>query len=121
MHRRRHKLSPKRLTHHKSAPGVQPEQPSGMPLASRKVALPQATDEQSEITLLDLPRVQAALGVSRSAVFELLRAGQLPARKIGRRTLVTAADLERFVAGLKPAQYRSQTTKAPRARGYGHD
>ena len=121
MHRRRHKLSAKRLTHHKSDPGVQPEQPSGMPLASRKVALPQAADEQSEITLLDLPRVQAALGISRSAVFELLRAGQLPARKIGRRTLVTAADLERFVAELQPAEYRPLTPKASRPRGYGHD
>ncbi len=71
--------------------------------------------------LLNLATVQVTLGLSRSAIFALLRAGQLPARKIGRRTLITTADLERFVAGLKPAQYRPQTTKAPRPRGCGHD
>jgi excisionase family DNA binding protein len=60
---------------------------------------------------LDLPKTGTVLGVSRSAVFELLRSGLLPAVKLGRRTLVRKSDLERFIANLATANYRPPSIK----------
>jgi excisionase family DNA binding protein len=50
--------------------------------------------------LLDLTQVSAALGVSRATIYRSIALGHLPARKIGRRTVVLAKDLEAFVAAL---------------------
>lgn len=46
-----------------------------------------------------LLRVEAAallLGIGRSTMFELIRQGEIPVVRIGRRTLVHRDDLERF-------------------------
>lgn len=46
-----------------------------------------------------LLRVEAAallLGIGRSTMFELIRRGEMPVVRIGRRTLVHRDDLERF-------------------------
>jgi excisionase family DNA binding protein len=46
-----------------------------------------------------LLRVEAAailLGIGRTTLYELIRRGDIPVVKIGRRTLVHRADLERF-------------------------
>jgi len=40
-------------------------------------------------------------------VFELLRRGEIEARKLGSRTLVTVESVERFVAALPRAAYRA--------------
>jgi excisionase family DNA binding protein len=40
------------------------------------------------------------LGIGRTKIFELLKTGQLPAVRIGGRTLIRSADLEKFVQGL---------------------
>ncbi|MCB4771050.1 helix-turn-helix domain-containing protein [Ancylobacter sp. Lp-2] len=40
------------------------------------------------------------LSVGRSTVFEEIRAGRLEARKIGRRTLITRAAIEAWLAAL---------------------
>jgi excisionase family DNA binding protein len=42
----------------------------------------------------------ALLGVGRDTLYKVIRSGRLPARKIGRRTLILAADLERFLSSL---------------------
>ena len=46
-------------------------------------------------------------GISRSRAFELIAKGALPARKVGRATLVLAEDVEKFLRsrpiGLDPA------------------
>ncbi|MDI4655551.1 helix-turn-helix domain-containing protein [Xanthobacter autotrophicus] len=46
-------------------------------------------------------------GISRSRAFELIAKGALPARKVGRTTLVLAEDVEKFLRsrpiGLDPA------------------
>lgn len=47
------------------------------------------------------------LGVGRSTVFELLRRGAIEGRKLGSRTLVTVESIERFLANLPRAVYRS--------------
>jgi excisionase family DNA binding protein len=41
-----------------------------------------------------------ALGVARSTVYELLRTRQLRGKKLGARTLIPVAELERFLAAL---------------------
>ena len=50
--------------------------------------------------------VCATTNLGRDAVYRAISAGQLVARKFGRRTLVTDDDLRRFLTGL------------PRAGGY---
>ncbi len=39
-------------------------------------------------------------GMSRSSLYEALKRGDLSARKAGRRTLITFADLQAYLAGL---------------------
>jgi excisionase family DNA binding protein len=41
-----------------------------------------------------------ALGLCRDSVYKLINSNRLPARKIGRRTVVTATDLQRFLEEL---------------------
>jgi excisionase family DNA binding protein len=49
--------------------------------------------------LLSVGEAAERLGISERSVFRLLESGELPARKIGRRTLIRADDLERFARG----------------------
>jgi excisionase family DNA binding protein len=47
-----------------------------------------------------IPEVLTKIGVGRDKLYELIRSGQLPARKVGRRTLIVASDLEAFLKAL---------------------
>lgn len=47
-----------------------------------------------------IPEAGEQLGVGRSTVYELIAAGALKTVKIGRRTLIPHAELERYVRGL---------------------
>ena len=62
------------------------------------------TDEKTiapEKLLLTVPQVANALGgIARSSVYVLLSRGDIPTVKIGRRTLIRAGDLEKFVKSL---------------------
>lgn len=40
------------------------------------------------------------LGIGRSTLYVLIKDGRLPARKLGKRTLILHEDLERFIASL---------------------
>jgi excisionase family DNA binding protein len=40
------------------------------------------------------------LGVSRSLIYDEMRAGRLRALKVGRRTVILATDIEAYLAGL---------------------
>jgi excisionase family DNA binding protein len=44
--------------------------------------------------------VLTKIGIGRDKLYSLIRSGELPARKVGRRTLVVASDLEAFLEGL---------------------
>lgn len=48
-----------------------------------------------------------ALGIGRSTLFGLLARGEIKARKLGTRTLITAAELSRYVEGLPEAQFHA--------------
>jgi excisionase family DNA binding protein len=39
-----------------------------------------------------------AIGVSRSTVFDMIRTGELPAKKLRGRTLITRTELQRVIA-----------------------
>jgi excisionase family DNA binding protein len=57
---------------------------------------PQATGRAA----LSVPEVMAATGLGRDKVYALIRDGQLIAKKCGRRTLIVASDLQRFLEEL---------------------
>lgn len=44
-----------------------------------------------------------SVGLSKSATYALARKGQLVIRKIGRRSVITNADMEAFLGSLPPA------------------
>jgi excisionase family DNA binding protein len=44
--------------------------------------------------------VVALANIGRDSFYRLVREGKLPARKLGRRTIVLASDLEAFLKGL---------------------
>jgi excisionase family DNA binding protein len=47
-----------------------------------------------------IAEVMALTGLGHDSVYKAIRAGHLPARKLGRRTLVLATDLQRFLEAL---------------------
>lgn len=47
-----------------------------------------------------IPDAVKATGMSRSALYEAMKRGDLPARKAGRRTLIRVTDLESYLASL---------------------
>jgi excisionase family DNA binding protein len=51
-----------------------------------------------------MPEAVQYSGMSRSALYEALKRGDLKARKAGRRTLISFADLEAFLADLPTYQ-----------------
>lgn len=57
----------------------------------------------------------AVFGISRSRAFELLADGTIPARKVGRSTLVATADVEEYLRSL-PVGLGEVPTAAIKAR-----
>lgn len=51
-----------------------------------------------------MPEAVQYSGMSRSALYEALKRGDLTARKAGRRTLISFADLEAYLASLPTYQ-----------------
>jgi len=47
-----------------------------------------------------VPEALAKLGIGRDKLYKLIREGRLPARKLGRRTLILAPDLDAFLRSL---------------------
>jgi len=54
--------------------------------------------------LLSVPHVARLLTISTTTVWELLRAGDLKSRRVGRSVRVSRSDLDEYVASL-PAGY----------------
>jgi excisionase family DNA binding protein len=55
------------------------------------------TAEEACIRLKSMPEAAGLLGVSSRYLFELIRRGQIPAVRIGRRVLLREEDLRRYV------------------------
>jgi excisionase family DNA binding protein len=47
-----------------------------------------------------IAEVMAQSGLGRDTIYKAIRAGRLPARKLGRRTVVLATDMQRFLESL---------------------
>jgi excisionase family DNA binding protein len=58
---------------------------------------PQPTSDCAAYTI---PEVLTKIGIGRDKLYALIRSGELPARKLGRKTLVVASDLEAFLKSL---------------------
>lgn len=52
----------------------------------------------------------ARSGIGRTAIYELINTGQLPARKRGRRTLILTEDLQRCLQSLPSIKVKSELT-----------
>jgi excisionase family DNA binding protein len=59
-----------------------------------------ASSSQHEGALLTVPEVMARLKIGRSAVYALIRSGQLPSGTIGRSRRIPADAVSRFVADI---------------------
>jgi excisionase family DNA binding protein len=55
----------------------------------------------------------ARSGIGRTTIYELIKTGQLTARKRGRRTLILADDLQRCLEALPQIKVKSQPTCKP--------
>src|SRR6478752_577552 len=51
---------------------------------------------------LKISEACAAARIGRTAMYELIKSGELPARKRGRSTLILASDLRRWLESLPP-------------------
>ena len=49
-----------------------------------------------------IPEVTEVANIGRSTIYREIRAGELVARKRGRRTIILADDLRRWLKSLKP-------------------
>ena len=49
---------------------------------------------------LSIAEASSYLGISRGSLYKLVGAGDLPARKVGSRTIILRDDLDRFLEGL---------------------
>ena len=59
-----------------------------------------------------IPNAANVAGLGRTTIYELIGAGKIEARKAGGRTLVMAASLRDYIAGLPPAQIAAPKAKA---------
>lgn len=57
-------------------------------------------NESIPVIALTTEQVQEVCGIGRTRLYELLKSGELPARKLGKRTLILRADLEAFLTSL---------------------
>lgn len=55
-----------------------------------------------------IPEAVQASGIGRSTLYEKIADGSLPARKLGRRTLILRADLEAMISSLPLATMASR-------------
>jgi hypothetical protein len=58
------------------------------------------TMDITKISALNIPQVMAATSLGRDAVYRAIRERRLIARKYGKRTLIFAEDLEKFLRSL---------------------
>lgn len=53
-----------------------------------------------DIVALSIAQTTRILGIGRSTLYAIIKDGQLPVRKLGKRTLIMREDLDRFIAAL---------------------
>ena len=53
-----------------------------------------------DFSTLSIAQTARFLGIGRSTLYNLIKDGRLPVRKLGKRTLILRDDLDQFVAAL---------------------
>jgi excisionase family DNA binding protein len=53
-----------------------------------------------DISALSIAQTTRLLGIGRSTLYGIIKDGQLPVRKLGKRTLIMREDLDHFIAAL---------------------
>lgn len=85
-----------------------------MSVSDPAVHPPTATDRGDDLpALLTVHEARRQLGCGRSFLYALIGSGQLEARKLGRRTLVTGPSIERLIAGLPAARIAPSPSLCP--------
>jgi excisionase family DNA binding protein len=62
-----------------------------------------------EPLLYTIPQCCRLLALGRTKLYELIGSGEIPVRKIGRRTLIAAADLQRWAEQLPTLKVRDES------------
>jgi excisionase family DNA binding protein len=57
-------------------------------------------DNTPSTAAFTVAQVMERLHIGRDTVYKAIRTGQLPAKKLGKRTLIVASDLEKFLKSL---------------------
>lgn len=56
---------------------------------------------------LSINQVCSVTGLGRTKIYEAINCGELPARKMGKRTIILQEDLQTFLLKLKPYEARN--------------
>ena len=75
--------------------------------AARPGGIRVGTKSMNNKMSLTIQDVNKTTGIGRTKIFELIRDGKLPARKIGTRTIILAEDLKIFLDKLPSAGNRA--------------
>jgi excisionase family DNA binding protein len=68
----------------------------------------QVQDDGRDRLALRIRDVCRLTGLGRTTIYAAIKAGDLVARKLGRRTVILAADLEAFLNKLPPVHAKNQ-------------
>jgi hypothetical protein len=79
----------------------------------------QETSADEPLALVPLKTAFARLSLSPMAGYRLVHSGQLPIRKIGRRSYVLSSDLEAYLKGLPAKVWPAPTSRAGTVRPVG--
>ena len=77
------------------------------------------TESPQTHLLLNLDQAARGLAVSRRTLQALIYRGELPSVRIGRCRRIAAADLQRFVEGLRQQQQTGDSERRPRLLAAG--
>src|SRR6516165_4779907 len=91
-----------------------------MPTAVDSTLAPLSPSPRVIRLALPLREACIAIGCKKTRLYELIAAGRLDARKAGSRTLITAASLQKYVAGLPKAAIGKGRPQIGRASRSGH-
>lgn len=68
--------------------------------ADTAVHIPAGTYHAPEVLAYDVATAARIMSVSKSTVFNELKAGRIAGRKLGRKTLITRVEIDAWVANL---------------------
>jgi excisionase family DNA binding protein len=74
----------------------------------------------TEKKLVSVREAAVLMGMGKTALYEMIEAGQFPARRLGRRIRILPADIDRFVSALPHAGTAVSILDTPRGNARGN-